>query len=53
MSADEQRPHATIEARLPSHRFRCLGEASLADAGLAEHDRHASPTGPGLADQSC
>ena len=41
-----------IEARLPSHRLRSFGEAGLADAWLAEHDRHPSPTDPGVPDQS-
>jgi hypothetical protein len=42
-----------IEARLPSHRLGCFGEACLTDASLAEHERNPSPTGPGVADQSC
>jgi hypothetical protein len=42
-----------IEARLPSHRIGCFGEAGLADAGLAEHEPNPSPTGPSVADQPC
>jgi hypothetical protein len=42
-----------IEARLPSHRLGCFGEARLTDAGLAEHERSASPTSPGVTDQCC
>ena len=41
-----------IEVRVPSHRLRCFGEAGLSDAWLAEHDRHPSPTDPGVPDQS-